>query len=209
MMYAYTENFVLPLSHDEVVHLKRSLLGKMPGDRWQQLANLRLLLAYQWTLPGQEAALHGRGAGAARRVGFPLAAAVASAGRSGERRRAALARGPEPAVRRESLPASLRVRARRLSVGGGERRPALGVQLPAPRRRAAHARGAELHARAAPELARRACHTWANTARCSTPTPSTTAAATSATSRWSKRTPMPHERPARFRADQPAAAGAR
>jgi 1,4-alpha-glucan branching enzyme len=54
MMYAHTENFVLPLSHDEVVHLKRSLLGKMPGDRWQQLANLRLLLAYQWTFPGKK-----------------------------------------------------------------------------------------------------------------------------------------------------------
>jgi 1,4-alpha-glucan branching enzyme len=54
MMYAYTENFVLPLSHDEVVHLKRSLLEKMPGDRWQQLANLRLLLAYQWTFPGKK-----------------------------------------------------------------------------------------------------------------------------------------------------------
>ncbi|MEX2126190.1 MAG: 1,4-alpha-glucan branching protein GlgB [Woeseia sp.] len=52
--YAYDENFVLPLSHDEVVHLKRSLVGKMPGDDWQRFANLRLLYAYQWTFPGKK-----------------------------------------------------------------------------------------------------------------------------------------------------------
>ena len=53
MMYAYTENFVLPLSHDEVVHGKGSLLAKMPGDRWQQLANLRALLRLHVGAPGQ------------------------------------------------------------------------------------------------------------------------------------------------------------
>jgi 1,4-alpha-glucan branching enzyme len=52
--YAFNENFVLPLSHDEVVHLKRSLFGKMPGDEWQRLANLRLLYTYQWSFPGKK-----------------------------------------------------------------------------------------------------------------------------------------------------------
>jgi 1,4-alpha-glucan branching enzyme len=53
-MYQYAENYVLPLSHDEVVHLKGSLLGRMPGDNWQKFANLRLLLVNQWTQPGKK-----------------------------------------------------------------------------------------------------------------------------------------------------------
>jgi 1,4-alpha-glucan branching enzyme len=54
MLYEHSERFVMPLSHDEVVHGKGSLLGKMPGDAWQQIANLRLLLAYQYTRPGKQ-----------------------------------------------------------------------------------------------------------------------------------------------------------
>ncbi len=53
-MYVFKEKFVSPLSHDEVVHLKKSLFGRMPGDEWQRFANLRLLFTYQWTYPGKQ-----------------------------------------------------------------------------------------------------------------------------------------------------------
>ena len=54
MLYEHSEQFLMPLSHDEVVHGKGSLLSRMPGDEWQRFANLRTLFAYQWTRPGKK-----------------------------------------------------------------------------------------------------------------------------------------------------------
>jgi 1,4-alpha-glucan branching enzyme len=66
MMYEYSEHFLMPLSHDEVVHGKGTLLSRMPGDEWQQFANLRALLAYQYARPGKSMLFMGSELGSTR-----------------------------------------------------------------------------------------------------------------------------------------------
>ncbi len=135
MMYAYSENFVLPLSHDEVVHGKGSLLGKMPGDDWKRFATLRALLRLHVGPPGQAVAVHGRRVRPAGRVVARTRSGLGRAAGQLPRRLAPAGRRPQPGLQAAPGAVAGRLRAGRFQLDRRERRVRQRDLVPAVRHR--------------------------------------------------------------------------
>ena len=157
LLYAFTEQFVLPLSHDEVVHGKGSMLAKMAGDDWQRFANLRALYAWMWALPGAPLVFMGAELASVDRVERRRGTAVAPARPRAAPRGARPGGRPQRRLRRVAGGVGARPGSDGLPVARGRRLGELGVRLPALGQRRQPRRGVlgELHPGAARRLPRR------------------------------------------------------